>query len=194
MTDLMPFNPALVTIERKRFSTTQGETLISYDGQRIEQYGDNPRLIDGEYHQQPDEYWIEVAKRDAIDRFMCAPDGDFYATVEHHGVMVNVCRADFTYPRINFMWNVAKYARSIGAPMTAEIAEAKANYIRDTLELLVNHAMVATDDKAKENLISDLREVSDALADWANRELEQGESPEGIKAKLREAVRISGRS
>ena len=37
MTDLFPFNPALVTIERKRFSTTQGETLISYDGQRIEQ-------------------------------------------------------------------------------------------------------------------------------------------------------------
>ena len=193
MTDLMPFNPALVTIERKRFSTTQGETLISYDGQRIEQYGDNPRLIDGEYHQQPDEYWIDVAKRDAIDRFMCAPDGDFYATVEHHGVMVNVCRSDFTYPRVTFLDRVGEACRKIGAHDTAKIADAKAEYIHDTLTLLVAMEMDRADDKAKGNLLSDLREVSDDLAAWAERELEQGESVEGIKAKLREAVRISGR-
>lgn len=63
-----PFNANLVTIERKRFSVTQGEVLISYGGVRIEQYGDEIRLIGTEYHGQDDAFWLAVAKREAIAR------------------------------------------------------------------------------------------------------------------------------
>lgn len=63
-----PFNPALVSIERKRFSVTQGEVLISYDGTRIEQYGDAIKLVGKEYVGMSDEEWIAVAKREAIAR------------------------------------------------------------------------------------------------------------------------------
>lgn len=65
------FDPARVTITRKRFSTTQGETLIEYKGQRIEQYGDDPAMQpNGQYHQRPAEYWMGVAMREAIKRGM----------------------------------------------------------------------------------------------------------------------------
>lgn len=65
------FDPAKVKITRKRFSTTQGETLVEYKGRRIEQYGDEPTLCaDGQYRQKDDSYWIAVAMREAIKRGM----------------------------------------------------------------------------------------------------------------------------
>jgi hypothetical protein len=65
---ISPFDPALVTIEPKRFSVTQGEVLVSYGGQRIEQYGDSIRLVGRDYQGHPDEFWIAVAYREAIGR------------------------------------------------------------------------------------------------------------------------------
>lgn len=68
MTDITAFDPALVTIERKRFSITQGEALISYNGQSIEQYGDKIELRDGQWAGHDDAFWIAVAQREAIAR------------------------------------------------------------------------------------------------------------------------------
>lgn len=48
--------------------------------------------------------------------------------------------------------------------------------------------------KDAENLISDLREVSRDLAEWAERLLDGGNSPDEIRAKLREAARLAGRA
>jgi hypothetical protein len=63
------FDPAQVTITRKRFSTTQGETLIEYKGKRIEQYSDDPVMQpDGQYLQRPAVFWIGVAMREAVAR------------------------------------------------------------------------------------------------------------------------------
>jgi len=62
------FNPALVSIEQKRFSVTQWEILVSYNGQRIEQYGDKIELIDRDWQGYPDTFWMAVAYREAIDR------------------------------------------------------------------------------------------------------------------------------
>ena len=65
------FNPAHVTITRKRFSTTQGETLIEYKGKRIGQYSDDPTLHpDGQWRQRPESFWIGIAMRDAVARGM----------------------------------------------------------------------------------------------------------------------------
>jgi hypothetical protein len=66
--EIAPFDPALVTIEPKRFSVTQGEVLLSYDGQRIEQYGDSIKLIGRDYKGIPDAVWMAVAYREAIGR------------------------------------------------------------------------------------------------------------------------------
>jgi len=63
-----PFDPALVGIERKRFSTTQGEVLLTYAGQRMLQYGDTIRRVDGDYVGIPDEEWLPIARREAIVR------------------------------------------------------------------------------------------------------------------------------
>jgi len=58
------FDPELVTIERKRFSVTQGEVLVSYDGKKIAQFGDDIRLGEnGEWETLPDSHWIEVARQ-----------------------------------------------------------------------------------------------------------------------------------
>lgn len=62
------FNPALVRIVRKRFSTTQGEVEVFYGSQRIEQYGDTIELQpDGEYRGHSDAFWIEAARRVIVD-------------------------------------------------------------------------------------------------------------------------------
>lgn len=57
------YKRALLTIERKRFSTTQGEVLLTYDGERIEQFGDEIKMRgpNNEYDGHPDDYWHEVA-------------------------------------------------------------------------------------------------------------------------------------
>jgi hypothetical protein len=62
------FDPALVTIEQKRFSVTQWEILVCYNGQRIEQYGDKIKLVGKEYRGHPREMWMAVAYREAIAR------------------------------------------------------------------------------------------------------------------------------
>ncbi|MBY3055054.1 hypothetical protein HF263_03040 [Rhizobium leguminosarum] len=64
-----PFDAAKVTITRKRFSATQGEVLVEYDGKRLEQYGDNIKLArTGAWEGEPDAYWIAVAEREAVAR------------------------------------------------------------------------------------------------------------------------------
>lgn len=68
MTAAAPFNADLVTITRKRFSTTQGEVLVEYAGARIEQYGDSIRLVGAEWQGMSDDEWIAVARREAIAR------------------------------------------------------------------------------------------------------------------------------
>lgn len=68
MSAVLPFDPALVGIERKRFSVTQGEVLLSYAGQRMLQYGDTIRRVDGDYVGIPDEEWMTIARREAIAR------------------------------------------------------------------------------------------------------------------------------
>ena len=62
------FDPALVTIEQKRFSVTQWEILVCYTGQRIEQYGDKIELVGKEYKGHPREMWMAIAYREAIAR------------------------------------------------------------------------------------------------------------------------------
>ena len=64
-----PYDPDKLVIKRKRFSTTQGEVLLTYDGQRIEQYGDTIRLDGrGNYEGHDDHYWHDIAKRDLARR------------------------------------------------------------------------------------------------------------------------------
>lgn len=58
------FDPELLTIERKRFSTTQGEVLLTYDGKRIEQYGDQIELRGGDWRGLDDRIWQDVARRE----------------------------------------------------------------------------------------------------------------------------------
>ena len=73
MTNPAPFDPAKVSIERHRISTMQGEVTVSYDGQKIERYGDAIRLMDnGEYAGYSDEYWQGVARREAVKRGMAS--------------------------------------------------------------------------------------------------------------------------
>ncbi|MDX3911033.1 MAG: hypothetical protein QHC67_14610 [Sphingobium sp.] len=62
------FDPALVTIEPRRFSVTQSEVLVSYNGQRIEQYGDSIRLVEREWQGHTDAFWMAVAYREATLR------------------------------------------------------------------------------------------------------------------------------
>jgi len=93
------FDAAKVTITRKRFSQTQGEVLVEYDGHRIEQYGDKYEIRNGEWVGYADEIWIEAAKREAIARGLAtapAPvfeagkvyktrsivDADYWVTIE----------------------------------------------------------------------------------------------------------------
>ena len=67
------FDPSKVGITRKRFSVTQGETLLTYDGARIEQYSDAPALFpDGTYRQRDATFWTGIALREALDRGMLA--------------------------------------------------------------------------------------------------------------------------
>lgn len=67
------FNPALVQIIRKRFSHTQGETLVIYNGQRLEQWGDDPEPgPGGVWRQRPDDFWIGIALRETLARGMLA--------------------------------------------------------------------------------------------------------------------------
>ncbi|GAM00725.1 hypothetical protein [Sphingomonas parapaucimobilis] len=72
MSAALPFDPAKVGIERKRFSTTQGEVLLTYAGQPMLQYGDTIRLVGRDYVGIPDEEWMPIARREAIVRGLAA--------------------------------------------------------------------------------------------------------------------------
>lgn len=84
------FDQTRVTITRHRQSETQGEVTVEYDGQRIERYGDNIQLINGEFRGEPDEFWIAVARREAIARGLATlgtyPKTDNKGRVEHSRV------------------------------------------------------------------------------------------------------------
>lgn len=75
-----PYLAAKLVITRRRFSTTQGEVLLIYDGQPIDQYGDDIRLNgQGAFEGHDDQYWHEVAQRvlerrhiEAFDRALTA--------------------------------------------------------------------------------------------------------------------------
>jgi hypothetical protein len=56
-----PFRNDLVRIERKRFSTTQGEVELFYGELRIGQFGDTITLTDGEWDGRHDSCWLQVA-------------------------------------------------------------------------------------------------------------------------------------
>jgi hypothetical protein len=59
-----PFDPDKLEINRKRFSTTQGEVELIYAGERIERYGDDITLQrDGVYRRHDDRYWYDVTRR-----------------------------------------------------------------------------------------------------------------------------------
>ncbi|AGR48026.1 hypothetical protein PHIM7_304 [Sinorhizobium phage phiM7] len=63
------FDAAKVKITRKRFSATQGEVLVEYDGVKIEQYGDKITLVVGAaWEGYPDAFWLAVAEREALRR------------------------------------------------------------------------------------------------------------------------------
>jgi len=69
------YYPGKLVIERKRFSVTQGEVLLTYDGQRIEQYGDTIRPDGfGGYAGHDDDYWHAVAERELERRHVEAFD------------------------------------------------------------------------------------------------------------------------
>lgn len=59
---LFLFNPDSVHINHKRFSVAQGEVELFYNGERLGQFGDNIKLIDGQWRGHPDDYWIDVAR------------------------------------------------------------------------------------------------------------------------------------
>jgi hypothetical protein len=69
---MRPFDASKVQIERKRFSTTQGEVAVSYGGHLINQYGDQIELRHDDkstdiervlsWQGLPDEHWIEAMR------------------------------------------------------------------------------------------------------------------------------------
>lgn len=64
----LSIDPALLTIERVRFSTTQGECRLIYAGGHVGQYGDNVQLADdGEWRGYDDAYWIAAMRSIAAD-------------------------------------------------------------------------------------------------------------------------------
>lgn len=87
---MRPFDASKVQIERKRFSTTQGEVAVSYRGVLINQYGDQIELRHDDkstdvervlsWQGLPDSHWIAVAQ----ERFDRAAAAYRYAE-EHYG-------------------------------------------------------------------------------------------------------------
>ena len=57
------FDPALVRIERHRFSVTQGEATLYYQGKKLARFGDDIELqLDGEWRGYPDSFWVWIAR------------------------------------------------------------------------------------------------------------------------------------
>ena len=58
------FDPSKVSIRRSLRSTTQGSTILSYNGKEVGTFSDDPELqSDGSYKQKPLEYWVDVMRR-----------------------------------------------------------------------------------------------------------------------------------
>lgn len=57
------FNAALVTIQRHRSSTTQGEVSVSYEGRLLGRYGDNIQLVGKGWVGIADAEWVETARK-----------------------------------------------------------------------------------------------------------------------------------
>lgn len=63
------FHADLVTIERHRTSTTQGEVTVAYDGIMIGRFGDTILLDEeGNWTGHKDSFWIGVAEKEATRR------------------------------------------------------------------------------------------------------------------------------
>lgn len=57
-----PYDPAKLKIEHVRFSTTQGECRLTYDGYFLGQFGDNYTIQPGgDWRGFPDEVWHKHA-------------------------------------------------------------------------------------------------------------------------------------
>jgi hypothetical protein len=81
------FDPSKVKIERDRYSTTQGQTIIYYDGKLVKGYQDNPELSNGKWEQKPEPYWMDVAKKlyEQGDKINRVPQkGDAYTVPSGH--------------------------------------------------------------------------------------------------------------
>lgn len=60
----LPFDRNRLTIERKRFSVTQGEVLLTYAGRSLGQFGDKIELTaGGSWRGLSDRAWVETAER-----------------------------------------------------------------------------------------------------------------------------------
>jgi len=70
--DVAEYDRAKLTIERVRYSTTQGHVALSYAGTPLDTYGDNIRLIGKEWVGETDQYWHDAARRIAGRRGLCA--------------------------------------------------------------------------------------------------------------------------
>lgn len=65
----LPYDPAKLHIQRYIQSSCQGEAILTYDGRKIDRFGDMIRRNDaGEYVGHPDAYWHETAQRVLMQR------------------------------------------------------------------------------------------------------------------------------
>lgn len=59
-----PFDKRKLTLQPHRFSETQGEMTLIYDGEDLGRYGDKYELgANGRFHGQNERYWLDAAKR-----------------------------------------------------------------------------------------------------------------------------------
>lgn len=64
---------ANIKIERKRFSITQGEVVVTWNNVVLGQFGDDIKLAEsGEWEGKPDSYWFQIALNIAIERDLVA--------------------------------------------------------------------------------------------------------------------------
>lgn len=68
-----PFDGKLLTVETHRFSVTQGEASLFYDGQFLGRFGDDYKIGPGGQFQGHNlRYWIDAAKRILRERHIAS--------------------------------------------------------------------------------------------------------------------------
>ncbi|EHK77705.1 hypothetical protein SM0020_12295 [Sinorhizobium meliloti CCNWSX0020] len=68
-----PFDGRLFRIETHRFSVTQGEVSLFYDGECLGRYGDDYKIGgDGQYRGRPLRYWEDAAKKILRERHLAS--------------------------------------------------------------------------------------------------------------------------